>query len=103
MGVYVIVAFIAATHLFACIAGPDPRGLQMLRYRAVQYLGTISYSFYLMHPLAMFAVKKLVLHWMPEGHGSWVATMAFAIASVRGSTLSSIFRSFSVSAMSQSV
>ncbi|MDB5998312.1 MAG: hypothetical protein JWP52_11 [Rhizobacter sp.] len=80
-GAGVVVAFLAATHLFASVVAPRPRGLGVLCTRAVQHLGTISYSFYLVHPLVMSAVKFVLLKLMPQAHGSWTATLVFTLVS----------------------
>jgi peptidoglycan/LPS O-acetylase OafA/YrhL len=74
-------AFAAATYFFACVAMPDSRSLALLRTRALQRLGTISYSFYLCHPLVMFAVKRVVKTTMPHAEGSWAATLVFTLVS----------------------
>jgi peptidoglycan/LPS O-acetylase OafA/YrhL len=74
-------AFIAATYFFACVAMPESTSLGLLRTRALQRLGTISYSFYLCHPLVMFAVKRVVKITMPRAEGSWPATLVFASVS----------------------
>jgi peptidoglycan/LPS O-acetylase OafA/YrhL len=55
-----IIAFAAATLGFAGIAGGYGLFGRMLRTPVLQYLGTISYSFYLWHPLAMSSVKTLM-------------------------------------------
>jgi peptidoglycan/LPS O-acetylase OafA/YrhL len=55
-----VLAFVAATFGFAGIArGHGPFG-SMLRTPLFQYLGTISYSFYLWHPLVMSSVKTVM-------------------------------------------
>jgi len=74
-------AFVAATYFFACVAMPDSPSLALLRSRPLQRLGTISYSFYLCHPLVMFAVKRGVKATMPQAEGSWAATGVFALVS----------------------
>ena len=74
-------AFIAATYFFACVAMPEATSLRLLRTRTMQRLGTISYSFYLCHPLVMFAVKRVVRATMPHAEGSWAATLVFALVS----------------------
>lgn len=74
-------AFAAATYFFACVAMPNSRALALLRTRPLQRLGTISYSFYLCHPLVMFAVKRVVKATMPNAEGSWAATGVFALVS----------------------
>jgi len=80
-GAAVLVALLAATHVFACVAAPNARGLGLLVTRAAQHLGSISYSFYLVHPLAMAAVKPVVVKLLPDAQGSWSATFVFAVAS----------------------
>ncbi len=74
-------AFITATYFFACVAMPESTSFKLLRTRALQRLGTISYSFYLCHPLVMFAVKRVVKAVMPHAEGSWAATGVFALVS----------------------
>lgn len=75
----VIVALLAGFHLFACVVSPSSRGLAILRTRALQHLGTISYSFYLCHPIVMFVVKRIVVRQIPDAQGSWWATIVFAV------------------------
>lgn len=77
-GLAVLVALMAGTHVFACVAAPDDAGWPVLRSRAAQHLGRISYSFYLVHPVAMAVVKPIVVRTVPEG---WPATFAFLVAS----------------------
>lgn len=80
-GPAVLLALGAATCLFAWVAAPGERGPGWLGTRAAQHLGTISYSFYLVHPLVMAAVKPLLLRALPDARGNWAATLAFALAS----------------------
>lgn len=77
-GLAVVMALLAGTHLFACVAAPDDAGLSILRTRAAQHLGRISYSFYLMHPVAMSLIKPVVARTVPEG---WPATLVFLAVS----------------------
>ncbi|WP_161974473.1 acyltransferase family protein [Piscinibacter terrae] len=77
-GIAVLVALLAGTHVFACVGAPDDAGWPLLRSRAAQHLGRISYSFYLMHPVAMAVVKPIVVRTVPEG---WPATLVFLAAS----------------------
>jgi peptidoglycan/LPS O-acetylase OafA/YrhL len=78
-GLAVLVAVLAATHVIASVALPgSPRGLGLLRTRALQHLGTISYSFYLVHPVVMSLVKRGLLKLAPS-LGSWEITFAFAL------------------------
>ncbi|MDB5894071.1 MAG: hypothetical protein JWQ88_1602 [Rhodoferax sp.] len=79
-GPAVLVALGAATHVFACVAmAGTPASLGLLRTRAAQHLGTISYSFYLVHPVVMSPVKQAIIKAMPGANGTWAATIAFAL------------------------
>lgn len=89
---WVVVAFLSGWHAFAAIAGGQARDCGLLRSRFFQYLGDISYSFYLVHPIVMFAVKKLVYKWVIPIAGEPLGLVVFAIVafglSVLGSQLS---------------
>lgn len=74
---YMMLAFLAGLHLFACICGRS--GLSWLQRRDVQLLGTVSYSFYLWHPIVMFAVKKPVLMLLLPTVGPTLSTAVFAV------------------------
>jgi peptidoglycan/LPS O-acetylase OafA/YrhL len=52
--------FFIGVPLFAALVYGTGRFGGLLRTRAMQYLGTISYSFYLWHPFAYFAGKRIV-------------------------------------------
>lgn len=80
-GPAILGAFIAGTFFFACCVHAAPTSMRLLRSRALQSLGTISYSFYLCHLLVMFAVKRVVLLLMPGAVGSWAAVLVFALVS----------------------
>ena len=79
-GAAVLGAFVSGTYFFACITRPGSVSLAWLRTAALQSLGTISYSFYLCHPLVMFAVKRVVILAVPDARGSWLATGVFTLA-----------------------
>ena len=52
-----------------------------LRSRPLQYLGTISYSFYLWHPIVMSGVKTSLLHvHVLQASGVWAQTLFFVAA-----------------------
>lgn len=55
-----VIAFAASVHLFASICLAASRGFAFLEGRAFQFLGTVSYSFYLWHGLVMAFVKRAV-------------------------------------------
>lgn len=80
-GLALVVSLIAATHFFACVVAESGGPLRLLRSRVLQQLGTISYSFYLWHPLVMFAVKKLLLIALPGAERGWTITLCFMLLS----------------------
>jgi peptidoglycan/LPS O-acetylase OafA/YrhL len=57
-----ILAFVAATLAFGGIAAGHGLLGRFLRTPVLQYLGTISYSFYLWHPIVMSGVKIAMIH-----------------------------------------
>jgi peptidoglycan/LPS O-acetylase OafA/YrhL len=72
------VAFIASLHMFAC-ACLNARGeFGFLATRPFQFLGNISYSFYLWHALVMAAVKRVVNSHIVPAHGAGIGFVAFA-------------------------
>jgi peptidoglycan/LPS O-acetylase OafA/YrhL len=73
------VAFVASLHMFAC-ACLNPRGeFSFLKTRLFQFLGNISYSFYLWHGLVMAAVKRVVNSHIVPAHGPGVGFIVFAL------------------------
>jgi peptidoglycan/LPS O-acetylase OafA/YrhL len=60
----------------------------LLQARSLQYLGDISYSFYLWHTLAMFPLKRLIARFDPSFAGLLAFTAASFIASLIVSHLS---------------
>ncbi|HEX2584966.1 MAG TPA: acyltransferase [Steroidobacteraceae bacterium] len=73
-------AFLSGLHLFICVCN----GIGMargLKQASMQLLGNISYSFYLWHPIVMFAVKKPVTNWLVPHAGWFVSAIVFAVAS----------------------
>lgn len=73
------VAFIASLHMFAC-ASLAPRGeFRILTTRVFQFLGNVSYSFYLWHGLVMAAVKRIVASHVTPAYGAGVGFVVFAI------------------------
>ncbi len=78
-GLYFFIASVAALYLFACICANNQHTIR-LRNASLQKLGTISYSFYLWHPLVMFGVKRMVTLMIPATAG-WVMVLIFAVVS----------------------
>jgi peptidoglycan/LPS O-acetylase OafA/YrhL len=77
---YALVALLAGLHLFVCVAHGS-RG-RWLSSAPLQFLGTISYSFYLWHPIAMFPVKRIAASLVLDSYGRGVTTVVFAIVSL---------------------
>jgi peptidoglycan/LPS O-acetylase OafA/YrhL len=74
------IAFVASLHMFAC-ACLNARGVfSILNTRLFQFLGNISYSFYLWHGLVMAAVKRVVSSHVIPAHGTAVGFVVFAAA-----------------------
>lgn len=76
-----IIGLLAGTYLMSAVCLSAGALSDWLRTRAMQLLGNISYSFYLWHPVTMFAVKKLVTAVVLPRYGQITATVCFAIAS----------------------
>lgn len=76
-----LVAFVAATVGFSgLVAGHGALGL-LLRSRVMQGLGTISYSFYLWHPIVMSAGKAgMLASGAAAWAGDWAQALPFALA-----------------------
>ena len=77
---FVVLAFVAGLHLFACITS-DAGQIRWLRPAAIQLLGTVSYSFYLWHPIVMFAVKRPIARWASPVVGDLGTAVLFAVVS----------------------
>ncbi|MEC5387839.1 acyltransferase [Uliginosibacterium sp. H3] len=56
-----LIAFLAALHCFACVTARRGHIVRLLETSSFQFLGTISFSFYLVSSMVMFAVKKVCL------------------------------------------
>ena len=76
------IAFIASLHMFAC-ACLNARGeFSLLETRLFQFLGNISYSFYLWHGLVMAAVKRVVNSHIDHAHGTAFIVFAIGCAAI---------------------
>ena len=77
-----ILAFIAATLAFAGTAGGQGALARLLLTRPMQYLGTVSYSLYLWHPIVMSGVKTAMLRTglvAAAGHGAQAMFLVLAL------------------------
>jgi peptidoglycan/LPS O-acetylase OafA/YrhL len=77
-----VVAFTAALHAFAAICLNASRQMRWLNGRTFQFLGTISYSFYLWHSLVMSFTKRAVSAYVVPHFGATVGFWAFVVASL---------------------
>ena len=78
----VLVALLASLHMFASICLNGSRQTAFLRGPTFQFLGNISYSFYLWHTLAMGLVKRLVVPYVVPHYGEVVGLIVFGVASL---------------------
>jgi len=78
---FVIPAFCAGSYMFACIALGSGWLTRKLCTPMPQFLGKISYSFYLWHVIAMYPVKRLAIAYIMPIGGAWSAFAFFAVAS----------------------
>jgi len=79
---FVTAAFLASLHMFASITLNASRQFMFLSSRAFQFLGTISYSFYLWHALVMSATKRLANLYIAPQYGIATAFVFFLISSM---------------------
>jgi peptidoglycan/LPS O-acetylase OafA/YrhL len=87
-GLLAVVAFLGGFAFFAWIVlfRAHPEG-HVLGTRVMQWLGTISFSFYLVHPIVMGGVKRVLL---PALHlGTWPAILVFSLVSFVGACVAS--------------
>lgn len=76
-----LIAFAAALHMFAAVCLETSRQSAFLRTHAFQFLGTISYSFYLWHSLVMSATKRALARFATPDDSAFLQLTAFAIVS----------------------
>ena len=76
-----LLGFLAASLGFrGIVAGHGRLGI-LLRSRPLLYLGTISYSFYLWHPVVMSGIKTILMHaHVLQASGMWAQTLFFIVA-----------------------
>jgi peptidoglycan/LPS O-acetylase OafA/YrhL len=76
-----LVAFVASLHMFASITLNTSRQFAFLGSRALQFVGTISYSFYLWHSLVVSAMKRLAIAYVIPHYGVAIGFLVFFISS----------------------
>jgi peptidoglycan/LPS O-acetylase OafA/YrhL len=82
-----LLAFVAATLGFAGLAAGHGLLGRLLRGRVLQYLGTISFSFYLWHIVVMAGVKMTMLHSGLAARAGGAAQLVFLLVALPLSVL----------------
>lgn len=80
--VAIVIAMLASLHLFASICTNASVQTAFLQSRVFQFLGNISYSFYLWHALVMSAVKRIVIPYVVPEYGTAVGFVVFGVVSL---------------------
>ncbi|HKE92897.1 MAG TPA: acyltransferase [Povalibacter sp.] len=80
--VALLIAFAASLHLFGSVTVAASRQTRFLSGPVFQFLGRISYSFYLWHTLVMATVKRYVVPPIVAEHGVAAGVIAFAVISM---------------------
>ncbi len=83
------VAFIAGLHFFCTLVYRSSPQLRFLETRFFEVMGSISFSFYLVSPIVMFGVKKIVYAQMADVFPAWVMLVCFASLSLIASLAAS--------------
>jgi polysaccharide biosynthesis protein PslH len=79
--VFAALAFLASLHMFASVTLNASRQFAFLGSRAFQFVGKVSYSFYLWHALVMSATKRAANLYIVPHYGVGVGFLAFLISS----------------------
>jgi peptidoglycan/LPS O-acetylase OafA/YrhL len=74
-----LIAFIASIHLFAAVTLNASRQTAFLCGSIFQFLGRISYSFYLWHTPVMAMIKRVVVPPIVEHYGVGAGVVALAV------------------------
>ncbi len=75
--IYALVGFSAGFYLLASVILGSGAFGRLLSSKPALALGTISYSFYLWHPVVIVVVKKCLLVGLLPGQGTWLGTILF--------------------------
>ncbi len=73
-----IAAYLLAGLFFFSVLHDDGWFGAALKSRPLQYMGTISYSFYLWHPVVMYVTKRMIVHdLLPHTGAAWGKSLFF--------------------------
>lgn len=78
---FTVLSLLLGWYVFACVCADDAR-VAWLRHRFMQFFGNISYSFYLWHPIVMFAVKRATYAAVVPTFGTTAGLVCFAVVSL---------------------
>ena len=77
-----IVGFVLQLSFFNSVVAGAGWVSRMLRSRFMQFMGTISYSFYLWHTHVMYVIKRLTMKYVVPVYGDVAGTLCFGIVSL---------------------
>jgi peptidoglycan/LPS O-acetylase OafA/YrhL len=77
-----LLAFVASVHMFACVCLNSSRQTGFLNSAVFQFLGNISYSFYLWHVLVMSLTKRIVIGEISPVFGTTFGFIVFLLSSL---------------------
>ena len=80
--IFAAIAFLASLHMFATVVLNSSKQFGFLNSGTFQFLGNISYSFYLWHALVMSVTKRLVAAFVAPTFGDGVAFVVFLLSSL---------------------
>lgn len=79
--IYLLLAFIFGTYMFATITLGNGLITKLLDTPVFQFLGNISYAFYLWSPICMMVGKILAVKFVEPHFGDWASVGFFAVSS----------------------
>ncbi len=80
--IFAVIAFIASLHMFASVCLNASRQFAFLTGATFQFLGNISYSFYLWHALVMSVTKRIVNAFVTPEFGVTTGFIVFIVSSL---------------------
>jgi peptidoglycan/LPS O-acetylase OafA/YrhL len=80
--IFAAIAFIASIHMFAAVCLNTSRQFGFLNGKLFQFLGNISYSFYLWHALVMSFTKRIVNAFVTPELGVTLGFIVFILSSL---------------------
>lgn len=85
--IYLFLAFIFGTYMFAAITLGNGLITKLLDTSSFQFLGNISYAFYLWSPICMMVGKILAVKFVAPHFGEWSSVVFFTLSSFMASLI----------------